>query len=103
MHQKMSGKMRPEKKSRGGRTADTGAAASTSGASRHQIVFNKDFGQHILKNPLVVDAIVEKVRDVDPSYNDDPCLSQPPCSPCGPRRACGPWTRSWKLVPARAT
>ena len=25
------------------------------------LVFNKDFGQHILKNPLVTTAIVEKV------------------------------------------
>jgi 18S rRNA (adenine1779-N6/adenine1780-N6)-dimethyltransferase len=24
------------------------------------IIFNKDFGQHILKNPLVVDGIIEK-------------------------------------------
>ena len=68
----MSGKIRPEKKSRGGRGADSGAAAggaasSGAGASRHQIVFNKDFGQHILKNPLVVDAIVEKagLRSMD--------------------------------------
>ena len=26
------------------------------------INFNKDFGQHILKNPLVVDSMIEKVR-----------------------------------------
>ena len=25
------------------------------------INFNKDFGQHILKNPLVVDSMIEKV------------------------------------------
>jgi hypothetical protein len=54
----MSGRMRSEKRSaRGGGAASTTAAAGT----RQQIVFNKDFGQHILKNPLVVDAIVDKV------------------------------------------
>lgn len=47
-------KIRVEKKTRK-------HAESTQGP-RQQIVFNKDFGQHILKNPLVVNAIVDKVR-----------------------------------------
>lgn len=47
------GKMRSEK-----RGATTGGDAPT---GKQGIVFNKDFGQHILKNPLVVQAIVDKV------------------------------------------
>lgn len=31
------------------------------GPSKQSIVFNKDFGQHILKNPLIVASMVEKV------------------------------------------
>ena len=30
--------------------------------SQQGITFNKDFGQHILKNPMIVQGIVEKVR-----------------------------------------
>lgn len=73
------GKVRVEKKSRSHGSVGAGAAsqaavhrasaggggggASRGGASiRQDISFNKDFGQHILKNPLVVKGIVEKVR-----------------------------------------
>lgn len=38
------------------------------GSSRHQgIQFNKSYGQHILKNPLVIDSIIEKsiIRSTD--------------------------------------
>ena len=44
---------------RGGR----GAGARGSAAFRTSVVFNKAFGQHILKNPLIVDAIIDKVGD----------------------------------------
>lgn len=30
---------------------------------KQSIVFNKGLGQHILKNPLVIDSMIEKVRD----------------------------------------
>lgn len=35
--------------------------------SKQGIVFNKDFGQHILKNPLVITSIIEKsaIRPTD--------------------------------------
>ncbi|KPA82986.1 putative ribosomal RNA adenine dimethylase family protein [Leptomonas pyrrhocoris] len=42
---------------RKGKRADTGLKT---GGSQSGIVFNKGFGQHILKNPLVISAIVEK-------------------------------------------
>jgi hypothetical protein len=54
------GKM-PKAKRRGGEEvgpATTVAAASGNVAPKAGIVFNKDFGQHILKNPLVVQGIV---------------------------------------------
>ena len=36
--------------------------ATTNGAVQKQgIVFNKDFGQHILKNPLIITSMVDKV------------------------------------------
>ena len=40
------------------------AKASTADAAGNKqgLVFNKDFGQHILKNPLVTTSIVEKAR-----------------------------------------
>jgi 18S rRNA (adenine1779-N6/adenine1780-N6)-dimethyltransferase len=44
-------KIRAEKKTR------THTAVAQQG-----ITFNKDFGQHILKNPMIVQGIVEKVR-----------------------------------------
>lgn len=46
------GKMRIDRK-RPHHTASEGV--------RQAIVFNKEFGQHILKNPLVTTAIVDKV------------------------------------------
>jgi len=74
------GKVRVEKKSRSHASIGAGAAsqvavhrASAGGGSsggsgggniRQDISFNKDFGQHILKNPLVVKGIVEKVVPV---------------------------------------
>lgn len=42
-----------------GGTQQKGSGAKT-GGSQSGIVFNKGFGQHILKNPLVIAAIVEK-------------------------------------------
>lgn len=38
-------------------------SSSTTGAAAQQgLRFNKDFGQHILKNPLIVTSMIEKVR-----------------------------------------
>lgn len=47
-----------------GAAKGSSAAGKPAGAAKSNtsgIVFNKDFGQHILKNPLVSTAIVEKV------------------------------------------
>jgi 18S rRNA (adenine1779-N6/adenine1780-N6)-dimethyltransferase len=41
--------------------ASTAQAASSARAVTSGIVFNKEFGQHILKNPLVAQGIVDKV------------------------------------------
>ena len=51
------------KKQRGKSAAAGGAAAGSAGEARkgvHTIEFHKSKGQHILKNPLVVDSIVQK-------------------------------------------
>lgn len=32
------------------------------GLQKQGITFNKDLGQHILKNPLVIDNMIEKVN-----------------------------------------
>ncbi|EDQ87015.1 uncharacterized protein MONBRDRAFT_27741 [Monosiga brevicollis MX1] len=54
------------KKSGRGRSTDevlpasTPRAAAAASAVKSGIVFNKDFGQHILKNPLVVQGIIDK-------------------------------------------
>lgn len=47
------------------RPASTSTAAS--GATKQAMVFNTGLGQHILKNPLVVEAIVDKaaLRNTD--------------------------------------
>jgi hypothetical protein len=42
-----------------------GGGAAAGGAMGQGILFDKGFGQHILKNPLVVQAIVDKVRAID--------------------------------------
>eukprot|EP00055_Hartaetosiga_balthica_P008892 m.34280 g.34280 ORF g.34280 m.34280 type:complete len:314 (-) comp6515_c0_seq1:738-1679(-) len=50
-------------KSKSSFTARTHKKAAEGPASQHRrtgVQFNKDFGQHILKNPLVVDGIVNK-------------------------------------------
>ena len=41
---------------------EKGGGARTGGGGERAggIVFNKDFGQHILKNPLVVEGIIDK-------------------------------------------
>ncbi|KAG5496485.1 hypothetical protein JIQ42_03311 [Leishmania sp. Namibia] len=44
----------------GGRKEKKAAAGVKTGGGQSGIVFNKGFGQHILKNPLVIAAIVEK-------------------------------------------
>ncbi|KAK7200620.1 ribosomal RNA adenine dimethylase family protein [Novymonas esmeraldas] len=44
----------------GHRRASKADAGLKTGGSQSGIVFNKGFGQHILKNPLVIAAIVEK-------------------------------------------
>lgn len=36
--------------------------ASSSTAAQQGLRFNKDFGQHILKNPLIVTSMIEKVN-----------------------------------------
>lgn len=58
------GKMKPERRGKSGSGASAGSEAPK---STQGIVFNKDFGQHILKNPLVTAAIVDKagVRTTD--------------------------------------
>ncbi len=48
------------KKSSSGRVK--GGGAGSSGAVQKQgMRFNKDFGQHILKNPLIITNMIEKV------------------------------------------
>ena len=37
------------------------------------MVFNKDFGQHILKNPLIIQGIVDKVRSATPAPSHAAC------------------------------
>ena len=49
----------------GGARAGAGAGGPDAGTMGQGILFDKGFGQHILKNPLVVQAIVEKVRNFD--------------------------------------
>lgn len=44
----------------GGAGADGAVTGRKTGGSQSGMVFNKGFGQHILKNPLVIAAIVEK-------------------------------------------
>ncbi len=51
-------KVKSAKRSRGGGTAAPGAGAGTS--SRQGIVFDTGLGQHILKNPLIIQGIVDK-------------------------------------------
>eukprot|EP00035_Acanthoeca_spectabilis_P005056 m.109666 g.109666 ORF g.109666 m.109666 type:complete len:315 (-) comp12852_c0_seq4:1417-2361(-) len=48
------------KMKRESRTKDGRADRSGGGGAMQGIIFNKGFGQHILKNPLVVDGIIEK-------------------------------------------
>lgn len=48
-------KVKSEKKYRNHTTGTVGAAG------QQGIRFNKDFGQHILKNPLIVTSMIEKV------------------------------------------
>ncbi len=43
-----------------GKEARRGAAGSDAGSAASNPIFNKELGQHILKNPLVAAAIVEK-------------------------------------------
>merc|ERR1719422_2907745 len=43
-----------------GRQAGTADAAGSAGGARQAMVFNTGLGQHILKNPLVVQGLVEK-------------------------------------------
>ena len=51
------GKMKTKRHQAGSKTASTADAA---GANRQGMIFNTGLGQHILKNPLVVNALVEK-------------------------------------------
>ena len=45
-----------------GAGSSTGGTASSAGAARHVgPILNKDFGQHLLVNPLVVNGIIDKV------------------------------------------
>ena len=34
------------------------------GVQKQGILFNKDFGQHILKNPLIITSMIEKVSSL---------------------------------------
>lgn len=52
-------KVRSALKSRG-RQAGTADAAGSAGGARQGMVFNTGLGQHILKNPLVVQGLVDK-------------------------------------------
>ncbi|KAJ3109610.1 Dimethyladenosine transferase [Phlyctochytrium planicorne] len=47
---------------KGSTTSTTAAASSGGGSSIQGPLFNKELGQHILKNPLVVDSIVDKAN-----------------------------------------
>lgn len=49
----------PKEKARSSATASAHGSSSTAAAASG-VVFNKEFGQHILKNPLVVQGIVDK-------------------------------------------
>ena len=49
-------KEKKEKKFRSHRQANPTGTATQQG-----IRFNKDFGQHILKNPLIITSMIEKV------------------------------------------
>jgi 18S rRNA (adenine1779-N6/adenine1780-N6)-dimethyltransferase len=51
---------RPEKKKED--RAATSASAASAASRAFGPLFNKDLGQHILKNPLVAQGIVDKVR-----------------------------------------
>jgi hypothetical protein len=53
-------KVKTEKKFRDHKKS-TNAAAGGGGGSKQGIRFNKDFGQHILKNPMIVTSMIEKV------------------------------------------
>jgi hypothetical protein len=66
-------KERKEKKFRDHKK-DTKGAAGGGGGSKQGIRFNKDFGQHILKNPMIVTSMIEKVSTEKtnirkPAYN----------------------------------
>ena len=50
-------KEKKEKKFRSHKQNAAGSAAN----QKQGIRFNKDFGQHILKNPLIITSMVEKV------------------------------------------
>lgn len=55
------GKMRSEKRTRvHAANAQTGGAGSKKIMAEQGITFNKEFGQHILKNPMIVQAICDK-------------------------------------------
>ena len=54
------GKIKALKKSRQRPGTNDAAAANAGGGNRQAMVFNTGLGQHILKNPLVVQGLVEK-------------------------------------------
>ncbi len=49
-----------DNKFRNHKTSTTAAAGGGGGAQKQGIVFDKGFGQHILKNPLIITSMVDK-------------------------------------------
>ena len=43
------------------RTHKNETASTKSAMQKQGIQFNKDFGQHILKNPLIITSMIDKV------------------------------------------
>jgi hypothetical protein len=54
-------KVKSEKKFRHHNGNKKTGAGATGGAVQQGIRFNKDFGQHILKNPLIITNMIDKV------------------------------------------
>lgn len=49
-------------KIKGKKGKNKGGDGDSSGLPKQGIQFNKDLGQHILKNPLVITSMMDKVR-----------------------------------------
>jgi hypothetical protein len=61
---------RPDKKRDDGSKAAASASAASAASRAFGPLFNKDLGQHILKNPLVAQGIVDKVKNEITIFQD---------------------------------